>query len=444
MGLKLLIFIFCAAQVFAANVYVLDGGSGDGSAWNNALDDIPSGGGTRGDTIYVGVGTYAAREFSQATSGSTVTTIKKATVADHGTSTGWNDSYAGQAVFPSWNFTTSNWTVDGATGGGPGSWNSGFGFKVEGTSSGLCGMPGTIAGITIRHTQFQSDRGATFIFGVKGTTGAVDDVLIEYCAFNEIFGPIFHINNWTDLTVQYCYWYANKSTAEDHSEGVSSIGINERCVFRWNIYHNIEGTAVFAGVNTGGSVDWRIYGNIFRGSTTPVYYYWEADPSNNKNGMTNLIIANNTIYNNGPYSQGAYVIQQGTGNVGYNNLFYNNDANAFAQDLTHNYTWAYLNIRSADGPFDKDADLVTGEANGQIGTANPFVSVNSDPLLADLHLSVNTIAGYDTTAILAGNGVDMNGITRTTFSRGALEYVAPITGRVLTGNRTVVGDRILR
>jgi len=36
-----------------ANHYILDGGSGDGSAWDNALDDLPAAF-VRGDTYYVG------------------------------------------------------------------------------------------------------------------------------------------------------------------------------------------------------------------------------------------------------------------------------------------------------------------------------------------------------------------------------------------------------
>jgi hypothetical protein len=55
---------------------------------------------TRGDTYYIADGSYVTYIFDDVASGSLVITIKKATVADHGTETGWLDTYGdGQAVF---------------------------------------------------------------------------------------------------------------------------------------------------------------------------------------------------------------------------------------------------------------------------------------------------------------------------------------------------------
>ena len=48
--IKILFLVLVATPVFAADHYILDGGSGDGSAWNNALDDLPETL-TRGDTF---------------------------------------------------------------------------------------------------------------------------------------------------------------------------------------------------------------------------------------------------------------------------------------------------------------------------------------------------------------------------------------------------------
>lgn len=38
----------------------------------------------------------------------------------------------GQALFGNFVFTTDDWIIDGVTGGGPGSWENGFGIKVKG------------------------------------------------------------------------------------------------------------------------------------------------------------------------------------------------------------------------------------------------------------------------------------------------------------------------
>ena len=107
--MRLIAFIFFCSFVMAsaATVYVLDGGVGAGTSWTDALDDLPA---TlvRGNLYYLGDGTYASRNFNAASSGTTTIEIRKATVADHGTSTGWADSYGdGQAV------TADDWTITG-------------------------------------------------------------------------------------------------------------------------------------------------------------------------------------------------------------------------------------------------------------------------------------------------------------------------------------------
>ncbi|NML18697.1 hypothetical protein, partial [Azohydromonas caseinilytica] len=100
----------------AANVYVRPGATGanNGSDWANAYTALPS---TlvRGNVYYIAAGSYAGRTFSTAASGTTPVTIKKATVADHGTSTGWSDAYGtGQASFTGGiSFTTPYWVFDG-------------------------------------------------------------------------------------------------------------------------------------------------------------------------------------------------------------------------------------------------------------------------------------------------------------------------------------------
>ena len=49
----LLLLLLLPTLAFGANHYILDGGSGDGSAWDNALDVLPD---TleRGDTYFIG------------------------------------------------------------------------------------------------------------------------------------------------------------------------------------------------------------------------------------------------------------------------------------------------------------------------------------------------------------------------------------------------------
>src|SRR5690606_21620262 len=75
-------------------------GADDGSNWNNAYPDLPT---TleRGSTYYIADGSYDGYTFNDVVSGTTLITIKKATVSDHGgIETGWSDAYGdGQAIF---------------------------------------------------------------------------------------------------------------------------------------------------------------------------------------------------------------------------------------------------------------------------------------------------------------------------------------------------------
>lgn len=414
-------------------------GAGNGNNWTDAYTALPATL-TRGDTYYVAGGAYAAYTFDDA--GTDLITVKKATVADHGgIETGWSDSYGTTAA--TWGnitFSASNIEFNGAVGGGPTNWNGGHGFTMSNvTDPDFFTLNGLQTNITIKHVAADSDRGATanptgigstgYGHFIKGTAGAAD-IDISFCAATEIFGVIYHIGSWTNCVSEYNYFYWNRSTPDDlsgtydpgadyqHAEGVSSIGVNVNCVWRFSLWDKIAGTAVFAGVNFGSSHDWKIYGNIFSRSVTTVYYYWE-DPGSNQNSMTNAVVYNNTIVGGIGPSQGSFAIQRGGGNVGRNNLMYLSSGNAQYQGFNdHNYSWAGGNFNSDDPGIDNDAQFIDGEANGVegSGTTSPFVSYNADPLLADL--SATTPAGA---TLSSPYNVDMYGTTRTLWTRGAIE-----------------------
>src|SRR4051794_15800116 len=77
----------------AASHYVRSGASGNasGSDWANACTDFTGACAVtslvRGDTYYVGTGSYPGRTFNTPASSTLVITIKGATAADHGTAT---------------------------------------------------------------------------------------------------------------------------------------------------------------------------------------------------------------------------------------------------------------------------------------------------------------------------------------------------------------------
>src|SRR5262245_59157235 len=75
------------------------GGANTGLDWTNPFTSLPSSL-TRGFTYFLADGSYPGYTFDDAASGTSVITLKKATVAEHGTNTGWSDAFGdGQAIF---------------------------------------------------------------------------------------------------------------------------------------------------------------------------------------------------------------------------------------------------------------------------------------------------------------------------------------------------------
>lgn len=133
--ITLLVAFFFAVPVIvsAANKYVRAGASGNGSDWTNAYGSLPATL-TRGDTYYLADGNYGSYAFDDAESGTQWITVKKAIQSDHGTDTGWQNSYGdGAAEFSKWNFQTNYWEVDGQVGQWSSDWPGyvPYGFVVH-------------------------------------------------------------------------------------------------------------------------------------------------------------------------------------------------------------------------------------------------------------------------------------------------------------------------
>ncbi|MFP4112142.1 MAG: hypothetical protein ACLFUO_04010 [Candidatus Woesearchaeota archaeon] len=88
-------------------------GNNDGSDWNNAYTELPDNL-ERGATHYIADGTYPSYDFDDSPSGTNLIKIKKATMSDHGSSTGWQDSFGdGKTVFSPISFSQPYYYVDG-------------------------------------------------------------------------------------------------------------------------------------------------------------------------------------------------------------------------------------------------------------------------------------------------------------------------------------------
>lgn len=401
--------LLLALSLSAANHYVRAGaaGSANGDDWTNAYTALPAAL-TRGDTYYVADGTYSNYTFDDAASGTTVITIKKATVADHGTETGWVSTYGdGQAGFGPLVFSTPYWTLDGATRTGM---KSGHGFvittsaAVNPSQKGIVFSNGTSGNVTIRYVEIaghgpDGDGGGNDLIYTLGAS----DVTIQYCHLHDS-GRV-HIltrigSNWL---VEHTAFVRNEGTPTEHSEAWS-IGTLSDVVVRFCLFEDIESTGILATLdNNPGPDNWEIYGNVFNGSNTgDGIVCTDAESS-----WTNVKFYHNTIIGAVGHSGFRAVLGGSDTWLVYNNLWYNNIDVAWASTV-HDYNWFY-------------ASGTNSEAHAQNGTGDPFVNLAA----GNFRLAANTTAG---TALGAPYNVDMDGVTRSTWSRGAFEYVSGLPG----------------
>jgi hypothetical protein len=95
----IVVSILFSVPAWAANYHVLKGASGNGTSWSNAWGDLNNISGlAAGDTVYIGKGSgnyTGSITYSVSGSSGSPITIKRATIAEHGSATGWSDTYDG-------------------------------------------------------------------------------------------------------------------------------------------------------------------------------------------------------------------------------------------------------------------------------------------------------------------------------------------------------------
>lgn len=437
-----------------ANLCVTVNGSGaeDGSDWDNALPAsfIP----IRGNDYYLADGDYGGtKAFSTAESGTTIIGIYKATVSEHVTDTGWSPSMGdGYAEFDSITVSTGYWTIDGKQGGGPSDWefSSGLGFYLNSDTNNLkmLNVSASVGNITFRHINAESSliEHTNPASGYEATGVTTNDIEISYCRFYRIWGPMIFQQNSDGFLVQYCLFDTNKSSGSHHSELNSKAGDTLNEIWRWNIFKDIVGTAVFAGINNGTVDGFDCYGNIFFRHDQPITY--ETDGVTDFPEMHNAKVFNNTFLETGTYagknpqSQGGF--RNNTDNstcISRNNLFYNNDFNAFQfQFDTNTHVWADGNIRSSAGGIDKDSEILAAHTDGEQGSGNPFNNyIEGDIFSSDL--AANTESGYNTGEELPGNDFDMLGNARGVngvWTRGAIQMLPAPFSKFYPTHSTIV------
>lgn len=344
----LLVVSFGAPNAEAAYHYVRAGATGaqNGTDWNNAYPSLPASL-VRGDTYYVAAGNYGRYVFNTPASGSTLITIKKATAADHGTDIGWEDAFgSGQAVFGQLEFDTPYWLVDGQTGGGPGSWKTGFGFKVFWSDATALiwlpqidnSTPSAASNVTIRHIELQgtlnSSGGGSLAQDGVDVWGA-DAFTISYFYTHALGSCPFMLSPGKGFIAEYGYIADFVSTPAAHAE-IASIWAfaksfpTSTTIFRYNVFGYLQGTGGLIWDNSSNH-DARldIYGNVFWKDPSLAGYDNSANgvidgwTGGNEEDFYNVHVYNNSFINIPGIADvlGAFPVRSGNNEV-HNNFFY--------------------------------------------------------------------------------------------------------------------------
>ncbi len=425
----------------AANHYIRQGASGSatGNDWTNACTDFTGSCAVssmvRGDTYLVADGTYACRTFDRAASGTLVITIQKATVASHGTSTGWSDAFGdGEALFSSSgadciDFATNYWTFDGAVGGGPGSFKTGHGFRLDAATDNGSGT----TTLLFMNNQFGQTRtniqilhvaaGRTNFGGsnICDSPGQCPAIVYSIGLQNSRFAYVyFHDTDsfaamrgvgWDTVTIEYSMF-----ETINRKEVLACSGACTNLTVRWNYFKDVAGTGHLVATTSGDTdpvVNWFVYGNIFYNTSSTWFLNDCIICTNVGHGQSssNVLIYNNTLVNMYGMGSGTFVLENCTGCQGKNNLFY----------TTTGYDYSYSTGFAKD--FDwcnpsADCANIAAETNDQAGSGNPFTSLGAE----DFHLSSATSAGQ---TLASPYNTDMFGCTRGadgTWDRGAIEF----------------------
>ena len=428
-----IIILFChIGQSFAANHYIRDGATGSSpcSDWDsaNACDALPV---TlvRGDVYYIADGTYASYTFDDAVSDTTLITIKKSTVADHGTNTGWLDTYGdGQAIFGGWEIYTDYWVFDGQRRNSD--WRAGginqYGIRIKvngGKAIRLDNGSGTGGdNLTFQYVDVEGggrdtgDSNSDVIYGLTGNS----NITFQFCALHDSDRTIFLMRgNWENLIIDHCYIARNASSPGNHGEMMSmTSATNLR--FSNNTVEDTEGTAgLIAGLNGGIWSGGQVYGNTLRYS--PAYLACTGRPvgacegmaaaifvgndASNDNTGNNILVYNNTFVNLTGVWSGIH-IEAGFGNIVRNNIWYNCDRTG-GTGTTNGQNWYFNTVNDTPGTGDQTCS----------SNCNIFTNLTG----GDFHLTTATNAGLN---VGTAYYVDPDGVIRGsdgTWDRGAFE-----------------------
>ena len=412
-----------AGPCLAADHYVRSGGTCTSgcNSWSNAAGQITTAlsSASRGDTIWVADGTYNGITLKNPASGSTPITIRKATIANHGTSTGWSDSYGdGQAVISDIIAITDYWVIDGQR-RDESNWanTAAYGFRIAGSvMAHTLNYGAGSSHMTFRYVDVGGPPGDTFSdslpshgFYLGGFGSILRNWTVSRSHIHNVKLP-FQLAGASDITIEYCRlgpnWQKETIRGQIHASNIT---------IRHNIFRDgcqgLPGdptaggcTAQIAmwGGDTPGSFDGsKIHGNVI--STTKNTFHSDGcifiggDGGVTAHGVSanNVLVFNNTFVG----------IQSGTCNIRF--------PGSHSGDVAQNNLWFGLGSGVTSG-----CTANTCTNNVTIVSPDPFVGSS----IGDFRLRGPTAPGI---MLASPYNTDLTGAIRGAdglWDIGAYEY----------------------
>lgn len=407
--LLLLVFMH-AAQ--AATLYCSPSGGGSGADFNNLATLPNTTSFTRGNTYIIIEGSYGAKTFSTATSGSTLITIKKASTADSAVAGYATTLFDAQATFSSLTMGSAYWTIDGMTGGGPGAWESGHGILVNGAISDDSFGVSDDNEDNCTFSQIEVDIGSVAAEDVNAVSITyINNWTFERCFIHDIGGDVFKIAYGCDnLIVEYCKIKTGYQSGTVHSDvfEAQAATFND-WTMRYNFFENLNGTYMFGAHDTATVDGYIIHGNIIKRANG--FYFGNGLVATLSAGgtLTVLVFNQNTIF-------GDFDASVGISNPGSGSISGSAQNNVWVEDFDSGYSFGYSSLTQSYNSH-YNMDTVSGTGN-ETPSGDPF----TDSAAGDFSTLADTTAG---TSLSSPYDVDMFGNSYSAgggWTRGAVAY----------------------
>ena len=381
--------------------YIRDSGtSATCTDWTNACDSLPSVL-QRGATYYIADGIYPGYTFDDPASGSTLITIKKATISDHGTNTGWDNSYGdGQAVFSTQlRFDSNDWIFDGNN------QPDIYGFRLNFTATRGVDLNGR-SNITVRN--LHADGGsANSNRGFYLNSAA--NITIEKTQVSNTGNDAFFIGNASNVVLDHLWVHSRNTIGSTHADFIENQNSNSNVTLRYSRIDFAGQNIFFGGVAPATYINYYIYGNVFFSSEGVRSGASVKALTDHSNAMGSGVY----FYNNIVHQLfSAHDIKTAFTGEASNNIYFDlyTGMGNFWDTHTHNYFGTAIGNQDSTG--------------GQIG-GNPWSFTGSS--LGNYKLNSSTISGQ---ILSSPFNMDPTGLTRGadgSWDRGAYEFVSGST-----------------